>query len=64
MSDTSDRDFLSPKEVGQELGYHRETIYRKIKNGEIPGARKMGGTWRIPRWALNEVGTPAHLATA
>jgi excisionase family DNA binding protein len=56
--------FLDAKRFADELDFHRETLYRKLKRGEIPGARKVGGRWRIPRWALEEVGTPAHLAAA
>lgn len=56
--------YLDAKRFAEEIGFHRETLYRKLKRGEIPGARKVGGRWRIPRWALEEVGTPAHLATA
>lgn len=43
---------------------HRETLYEYLQDGRIPGARKVGRKWKIPRWALDEVGTPAHLATA
>jgi excisionase family DNA binding protein len=56
--------FLSAKEVADRIDVHRETLYRQIKRGEIPGARKIGGEWKIPRWSLDEMGTPAHLATA
>jgi excisionase family DNA binding protein len=56
--------YLGAKEFADQLGMHRQTLYLKLKEGEIPGARKVGGRWKIPRWALDEVGTPAHLATA
>jgi excisionase family DNA binding protein len=56
--------FITAKDVADELGVHRNTVYKLIKRGEIPGARKIGGEWRIPRWSLDEMGEPAHLATA
>lgn len=56
--------YLGAKCFAEELGMHRQTLYVKLKEGKIPGARKVGGRWKIPRWALDEVGTPAHLATA
>lgn len=64
MPDTESPRYLTPQEFADEISFHRETLYRKLKQGEIPGARKVGGRWRIPRWALEEVGTPAHLTTA
>lgn len=64
MPDTNLPRFLSPKQFAEELQAHRQTIYVKLRAGEIPGARKVGGRWKIPRWALDEIGTPAHLATA
>jgi len=56
--------YLTAKQFADEVQWHRETLYPKLRNGEIPGAKKVGGSWRIPRWALEEIGTPAHLETA
>jgi excisionase family DNA binding protein len=56
--------FLTAQEFADEIRQHRETVYPKLRNGEIPGAKKVGGSWRIPRWALDEMGTPAHLEHA
>lgn len=53
--------YLSAQQVAERLDVHRETLYRQIKRGEIPGARKVGGQWKIPKWALKEIGRPAHL---
>jgi len=64
MPDNDKPKFMGAKEFANELGMHRQTLYEKLYEGEIPGARKVGGRWKIPRWALDEVGTPAHLATA
>jgi predicted DNA-binding transcriptional regulator AlpA len=64
MHDQSLPRYLDAKTFADEIGFHRETLYRRLKSGDIPGAKKIGGCWRIPRWALKEVGTPAHLASA
>ena len=60
MTDTPN--YLSAKEFADRLDLHRETLYMLLQDGEVPGARKVGGTWRIPEWAVKQVGTPAHLA--
>jgi excisionase family DNA binding protein len=56
--------YLSPQRFAEEVDMHRETVYEYLQDDRIPGARKVGWRWKIPRWALDEVGTPAHLATA
>lgn len=63
MPDDSPK-YLTAEQFADAIQMHRETLYVKLRNGDVPGARKVGGRWRIPRWALDEVGTPAHLATA
>jgi excisionase family DNA binding protein len=63
MSDNRPK-YLSAKEFADEIDVHRETLYRMIKRGDVPGARKVGGSWRIPEWALDEIGEPAHLVQA
>jgi excisionase family DNA binding protein len=62
MGDTPN--YLSAKDFANRLDLHRETLYLLLQDGEVPGARKIGGEWRIPEWALKEVGTPPHLTTA
>ncbi|MCB9754489.1 MAG: helix-turn-helix domain-containing protein [Myxococcales bacterium] len=32
--------------------FRRNKLYRMAKNGEIPGARKLGGTWQFHRETL------------
>ncbi len=39
---------LSDTEVARELGKHPRTIQRWCKAGALPGARKLGRSWRIP----------------
>jgi hypothetical protein len=38
---------FSPQQVAQLSGFHVETILNKCRNGQIPGARKVDGLWRI-----------------
>ena len=44
---------MTPREAAEYLSVHVRTIYRLVKNGEIPG-RKIGGSWRFKRDALDE----------
>jgi len=60
MPDTPN--YLDPQGFADRVELHRQTVYELLREGEVPGARKIGGTWRIPEWAVKEVGTPAHLA--
>lgn len=40
---------LSISDVAWELGVCAETVYRRAKAGELPGAFKIGRTWRVSR---------------
>ncbi len=44
---------MTPREAAEYLSVHVRTIYRLVKNGEIPG-RKIGGSWRFKKDALDE----------
>lgn len=44
---------MTPREAAEYLSVHVRTIYRLVKNGEIPG-RKVGGSWRFRKEALDE----------
>jgi excisionase family DNA binding protein len=55
--------YLDARQFAELVQMHRQTVYQKLRAEEVPGARKIGGCWRIPRWAVEEVGTPAHLAS-
>jgi predicted DNA-binding transcriptional regulator AlpA len=35
--------YLGAKRFAEELRMHRQTLYVKLKEGKIPGARKVGG---------------------
>jgi excisionase family DNA binding protein len=63
MRDSDLPRLLTPKQFAEEVQMHRGTLYRKLKAGDVPGAKKIGGRWKIPRWAIGEMGVPAHLAT-
>ena len=44
---------MTPREAAEYLSVHVRTIYRLAKNGDIPG-RKVGGSWRFKKDALDE----------
>lgn len=43
----SDSPYLTVKEVSNFLRISERTIYRLCRDGEIAGARRFGGVWRI-----------------
>jgi len=47
------KEIMTPREAAEYLSVHVRTIYRLVKNGEIPG-RKVGGSWRFKKNALDE----------
>ena len=47
------KEIMTPREAAEYLSVHVRTIYRLVKNGEIPG-RKIGGSWRFKKDALDE----------
>jgi hypothetical protein len=60
-------DVLTPAQVGRILQIATKTIVALCARGDVPGARKVGRQWRIPRWGLEamfaepgltEVGSP------
>ena len=61
MPDDTRPKFMGAKEFANHLGMHRQTLYVKLQEGKIPGARKVGDRWKIPRRALEEVGQPAEV---
>src|SRR3990167_334092 len=44
---------LTVEEVAEYLGLAKDTVYRKAKSGEIPGAR-IGRSWRFPQDVIDE----------
>ncbi len=47
------KEIMTPREAAEYLSVHVRTIYRLVKNREIPG-RKIGGSWRFKKDALDE----------
>jgi len=47
------REIMTPREAAAYLSVHVRTIYRLAKKGQIPG-RKVGGSWRFKKNALDE----------
>jgi len=43
---------LTDREAAVELGKHPRTIQRWCKAGALPGARKVGRSWRVPPAAI------------
>ncbi len=48
------REIMSIEDVADYLRLSRNTIYRLIRSGEIPG-RKLGNQWRIRKPLLDKV---------
>ena len=44
---------LTVEEVAEYPGLAKDTVYRKAKSGEIPGAR-IGRSWRFPQDVIDE----------
>jgi excisionase family DNA binding protein len=44
--------FLTVEELAKLLRFNRKTLYDALSRGEIPGARRIGGTYRISRDAV------------
>ena len=48
------RQFIPISEVARHFDVSEMTIRRMCDRGEIPGARKIGRQWRIPRSYLSQ----------
>jgi excisionase family DNA binding protein len=48
------REFFTVAEAAAVLGYHPQTMWRKIRRGDIPGAQHHGRSIRIPAVALRQ----------
>jgi len=53
MMELPNKPHLLPREVQSFMGISRGTLYRWLKDGIIP-ARRLGGSYRIPRQELLE----------
>lgn len=47
-------DILTPEEAALLLRVNRETIYRNLRRGKLPGI-KLGGQWRISKLVLESL---------
>ncbi len=55
--------YVSPEEAARAFSLQPETIRRLCRDGKIPGARKIGGVWRIPKSFLSsDVGSVQQMA--
>lgn len=50
-------DYLTPKEVMEELAIGRNTFYRLVNTGELPAFR-IGKLWRVKRSELERWQSP------
>lgn len=54
------RDFYTPYEVADLLGFHYNTVRRMIKDGELP-ATKISRSWRIRKVDLEQFVMPSNI---
>ena len=56
MSGQVAREFMSVPEASSFLGVHRNTLYKLIREGEIPAFRLIrGGRWKFKRSVLEQL---------
>lgn len=54
---------LKLPEIAEALRLSRGTVSKMLAKGQIPEARKIGNTWRVPESAFAEFVRPAVAAT-
>jgi excisionase family DNA binding protein len=54
LSDMETDELLTPEESAKYLKMHVDSVRRLLRNGKLPG-KKVGGGWRIPKSALDEM---------
>jgi excisionase family DNA binding protein len=50
--------YIDPVEAAKRLGVSRQWINVLLKDGRLPGARKVGRAWMIPEEALENILPP------
>jgi excisionase family DNA binding protein len=50
-------DFYTPDEIRQKLNIGRNTLYRALERGEIPGQVRIGKLYRIRKSVFDAHGT-------
>ncbi len=53
MTDKPESAYVSPEDAARFFDVDVEHIRRLCREGKIPGARKIGNLWRIPRAFLS-----------
>lgn len=48
------KDIMKPEEAARYLRISKPTLYKLIRNGEIP-AKKIGNQWRVSKTVLDEI---------
>ena len=58
-------DYLTLSQAAEALGYARpDTLRQYCSHGRVPGAKKRGSMWLIPRvWVLSERDSPTLAPT-
>ena len=47
-------EYLNIQEVAELLRLSERSVYDLVRNNRLPGAAKVGGSWRIKRTVLDE----------
>lgn len=55
-------DLLTPEEAALLLRINRETVYRNLRRGRLPGT-KLGGQWRLSKSQLESMMGSTQLST-
>lgn len=45
--------YITPKETAELLRIHQNQVYKLCNENALPGAKKLGGSWRIDTRALD-----------
>ena len=56
--------WICPEMASMELGVCRRTVRRWLNAGKIPGARRIGRQWRLPRAYVDDLRRQALTALA
>ncbi len=57
-----DQELLDAETKARELGLHPETLVRMARNKRVPGARKIGRSWRFPAGEIDiRAATDTHI---
>ena len=54
--DQIEAEYVTPAVAAKVLGICRKTLYKWLRDGQIP-ARRIGGIWLVPKKSLNIEGS-------